>query len=79
MLEALYTVLTEQIRTLFNNVLNSYVSSESDAIANSFSIDADEEEFEENDEQYRYEMSRIATKVEEWRQELEELLDDEQS
>jgi hypothetical protein len=62
----------EEIKSLFEKVIDAYVSAEDYGLT-SYVHDSEEEQ-EAEDEQYQYEFSRIMTKTEEWRRELERLL-----
>jgi hypothetical protein len=66
-------MLTEEIRELFEEVLSAYISSASDVIQERvFDVESDDEY---DTSSYKYEVSRINTKAEEWRKELGILLD----
>lgn len=66
----LTTQMEQDIVELFNRVIDAYVSSENDALLGAL---ADEDDDIANDE-YKYELSRITTKTEEWKRELFDIL-----
>jgi hypothetical protein len=66
-------MLKEEIQELFEEVLDAYVSSASDSVVNDVAHDENDEVYDEPE--YKYEISRINTKAEEWRKELNTLLD----
>jgi hypothetical protein len=62
----------QQIITLFDKVVDAYVSAASDSVFN-YGDDAWEDEVYD-DPDYKYEVSRINTEAEEWRKELRDIL-----
>lgn len=69
-------MLSQEIKELFEKVTDAYVSAEQTAIeCNQPLIGFDDsEELEEQEEEFKYQMSRVFTKVEEWNSELDKLL-----
>jgi hypothetical protein len=67
-------VLTEDIKALFEEVLAAYVSSASAAAIAEMVGDNGWEDEVYNVPEYQYELSRVNTKAEEWRAELDKLL-----
>jgi hypothetical protein len=59
---------------LFDKVLDAYVSSASDAALSDIYLDEDSDELYDEPE-YKYEMSRISSITEEWKKELQSILD----
>jgi len=67
-------VLIEEIKDLFEEVLYAYVAASSDAVIAGMVSDNGWEDEVYDEPEYQYELSRVNTKTEEWRAELDKLL-----
>ena len=67
-------MLIEEIKDLFEEVLYAYVAASSDAVIAGMVSDNGWEDEVYDEPEYQYELSRVNTKTEEWRAELDKLL-----
>ena len=60
----------QEVFALFDKIIDAYVSSASDAVVADIAFEDDNMDEVYDEPEYKYEISRIDTKAEEWKKEL---------